>query len=220
VFSRIEGTLVERAAESVVLDAGGLGYEIVLPPCVAEKVTALPGERVTLDVYAALNIEGNSGRFTYYGFTNAIERAFFEALISVASIGPRSAARAFSQPMWRIASAIDRADHAFLKTLPGIGQQKARDIVAKLQGKVARFLLIRQAEVAPVVPMPDFAGEALAVLLQLEYKRSEAEGMIRNALEESPDLREPEALLAEIYRRKAQPEGASENGTRSAKKST
>jgi len=204
MFSRISGTLIERMAESVVLEAGGLGYEIVLPPCVAEKVTATPGDRVALEVYAVLHIDGNAARATYYGFTNAIERAFFEALISVASIGPRTASRAFSQPMSAIAGAIDRGDHAFLKKLPGIGQQKARDIVAKLQGKVARFLLIQDAA-APVPPaaIPDFADEALAVLLQLEYKRSEAEAMIRATLDAQPAIGDAEELLAEIYRRKA-----------------
>jgi Holliday junction DNA helicase RuvA len=205
VFSRIAGILIERGPESVVLDVAGLGYEVTLPPCVAEKVTSVPGQPVALEVYSVLNMDGNAGRFSYYGFTNAIERSFFEALLSVASIGPRSAARAFSQPMSRIASAIDRGDHAFLKTLPGIGQQKARDIVAKLQGKVARFLLIREAEPQAAPPMPDFADEALAVLLQLEYKRPEAESMIRKTLEAAPQIRDAETLLAEIYRAKAKP---------------
>ncbi|HEY8321166.1 MAG TPA: Holliday junction branch migration protein RuvA [Candidatus Baltobacteraceae bacterium] len=203
MFARIAGTLIERGPESVVLDVAGLGYEVTLPPCVAEKIVASPGEPVALEVYSVLNMDGNAGRFSYYGFTNAVERAFFEALLSVASIGPRSAARAFSQPMSRIASAIDRGDHAFLKTLPGIGQQKARDIVAKLQGKVARFLLIREAEPQAAPPMPDFADEALAVLLQLEYKRPEAEAMIRKTLESMPEIRDAETLLAEIYRAKA-----------------
>src|SRR5581483_4890370 len=111
-------------------------------------------------VYAHFALDGNAGRFTFFGFTNAIEREFFEALLSVASIGPKSAARAFALPMTRIARAIDEGDHALLRTLPGIGQQKARDIVAKLQGKVARFLLIRAAEEsapAKKSPLPDFA---------------------------------------------------------------
>jgi holliday junction DNA helicase RuvA len=205
MFSRIEGILIERGPESVVVDVEGLGYEILLPPCVAERIVATRGERVALEIYAVLNIDGSSGRFTYYGFHNAIERAFFEALISVASIGPRSAARAFSQPMSAIAQAIDRGDHGYLKTLPGIGQQKARDIVAKLQGKVARFLLIQDAEPAPQqkAAVPDFAAEALAVLVQLEYRRSEAETMIRETLHASPHVRDAESLLTEIYRRRA-----------------
>jgi Holliday junction DNA helicase RuvA len=204
MFSRINGTLVERDGEHVVLEAAGLGYEVVLPPCVANKVTAAPGESVALEIYAALNIDGNSARATYYGFTNAIERTFFEALISVASIGPRTAARAFSEPMSSIASAIDRGDHAYLRKLPGIGQQKARDIVAKLQGKVARFLLIQDPLPSAPAPMPDFADEALSVLLQLEYKRPEAEAMIRDTLDGNPTIADAETLLGQIYRRKAE----------------
>ncbi len=203
MFSRISGSLVERDVDRVILEAGGLGYEIFLPSCVAEKVTTALGEHVALEVYAVMSIDGNSARVTYYGFTNAIERAFFEALISVASIGPRTAARAFSQPMSAIAGAIDRGDHAYLKKLPGIGQQKARDIVAKLQGKVARFLLIQDAQPTAAAAMPDFAAEALAVLLQLQYKRPEAEEMVRETLDAEPKISDAETLLAQIYRRKA-----------------
>jgi holliday junction DNA helicase RuvA len=203
VFSRITGTVVERTPAAVVLETGGLAYEILLPPCVAEKVPTTTGASVTLEIYAHLQIDGNAGRYTFFGFTNAIEREFFEALTSVASIGPKSAARAFSAPMARIAQAIDQGDHPFLRTLPGIGQQKARDIVAKLQGKVARFLLIQEAPEPPPVAIPDFAGEALAVLLQLEYKHAEAEAMIAKTLERAPHIDDAETLLAEIYRQRA-----------------
>jgi Holliday junction DNA helicase RuvA len=206
VFSRISGRLLERRGDVALIETGGLGYEVVLPPCVAEKLPSSAGEPVTLEVYSVVNIDGNSGHFTYYGFSNAIERAFFEALLTVASIGPRSAARAFSQPMSSIAGAIDRGDYGTLKKLPGIGQQKARDIVAKLQGKVAKFLLIQDAPQPSQKPMPDFADEALAVLLQLEYKRGEAEAMIRETLEASPTVADAETLLAEIYRRRASKE--------------
>jgi Holliday junction DNA helicase RuvA len=208
MFTRIRGTVAERGDDWVVLDVGGLGYEVLLPPCVGEKVSSRTGDEVTLEVHSVLNIDGNAGHYTFYGFSNAVEREFFEALISVASIGPRSAARAFSQPMSRIAGAIDRGDHAFLKTLPGIGQQKARDIVAKLQGKVTRFLLIQDAPAngaskAESIEGPEFAEEALAVLLQLEYKRPEAEVMIRSTLDAAPSIKDAETLLAEIYRQKA-----------------
>ena len=203
MFSRISGTLVERGDDYAILETGGLGYEVFLSPCVAEKVPSQHGAAVALEIYAQLSIDGNAGRFTYFGFTNAVERDFFEALISVASIGPKSAARAFSAPMARIARAIDEGDHPFLKTLPGIGQQKARDIVAKLQGKVTRFLLIQDAPEASTQAIPDFATEALAVLLQLAYKRPEAEAMIAQTLENAPQITDAEALLAEIYRQRA-----------------
>jgi len=207
MFSKISGQLVERSPDRVVLETAGLGYEIILPPCVAEKIPPADGQPISLEIYAQLQIDGNSGRFTYFGFTNAIEREFFEALLSVASIGPKSAARAFALPMARIARAIDEGDHALLRSLPGIGQQKSRDIVAKLQGKVARFLLIQPADPGgvpgPVRTMPEFAEEALAVLLQLEYKRAEAEAMISETLERRSEISDAETLLAEIYRSRA-----------------
>jgi Holliday junction DNA helicase RuvA len=204
VFSRISGTLLEADRDLVRIETGGLTYDIFVPPSVAAKIDRAGGTPLALEIYAQLAIDGNAGRFTFFGFTNAIEREFFEALLSVASIGPKSAARAFSAPMARIARAIDEGDHTFLKTLPGIGQQKARDIVAKLQGKVGRFLMIQDAP-APAeeaVAMPDFAGEALAVLLQLAYKRSEAEAMIAVTLAAAPHVGDAETLLAEIYRQR------------------
>jgi holliday junction DNA helicase RuvA len=203
MFSRISGAVLERTGEIARLEAGGLVYDVVLPPSVVTKVPE--SGMVTLEIYPHFALDGNAGRFTFFGFSNAIEREFFEALLSVASIGPKSAARAFSAPMARIARAIDEGDHAFLKTLPGIGQQKARDIVAKLQGKVARFLLIQDApqrQLPEQAPMPEFASEALAVLLQLAYKRTEAEAMIAETLERAPDVADAETLLAEIYRRR------------------
>ncbi|HEY4433703.1 MAG TPA: Holliday junction branch migration protein RuvA [Candidatus Cybelea sp.] len=203
MFARISGSLVERSADTAIVEAAGLGYEIVLAPCIADKLPLRAGERVALEIYAVLNMDGNSGRFTYYGFTNAIEREFFEALLTVSSIGPRSAARAFSLPMSTIAAAIDRGDYALLKTLPGIGQQKARDVVAKLQGKVTKFLLIQDAPQPETIAIPDFADEALAVLVQLGYRRAEGEAMIRQTLERRPDIDQAEDLLAEIYRSKS-----------------
>ncbi len=208
MFSRIEGRLIEREGERVMLDVGGLGYEILVPLCVAEKLPTEPGAPVRLEIYSVLSLEQKSGRFSYYGFSNSVERAFFEGLLGVSSIGPRSAVRAFSVPMNKIAAAIDRGDHTFLKTLPGIGQQKARDIVAKLQGKVARFLLIQEAPEPSTKRMPDFADEALAVLLQLEYRRQEAEKMLRDVLDARPEIEDAERLLAAIYERRSVPTAA------------
>jgi Holliday junction DNA helicase RuvA len=182
VFSRITGSIVERGDDLVLLDVGGLAYEIVLPPCVAEKVPATLGERVTLEVHPTFNLDGNSGRFTFFGFTNAVEREFFEALISLRASGREDRRARVLASDGRIAQAIDAADHAFLVKLPGIGQQKARDIVAKLQGKVTKLLLIQDADPRASEPIPDFAEEALSVLLQLEYKRGEAEAMIAETL--------------------------------------
>ncbi len=103
-----------------------------------------------------------------------------------------------------ISQAIDQGDLGFLKTLPGIGAQRAKEIVAKLQGKVGRFVLIQdKVEVKKTVSLSaDWQKEALDVLLQLQYKRAEAENMINNALERSKDISSTEKLLNEIYKQK------------------
>jgi len=202
VFSRIEGVLREKTEESVLIEAGGLCYDVMIPGCVAEKLRELgPGDPIKLEIFSYLQIDGNRAQAMYVGFTNAIEREFFEALLTVASVGPKTAVRAFSLPMAQIARYIDEGDQAALRRLPGIGAQKAKDIIAKLQGKVARFGLI-QGEARPKQPdvTPDFVSEAIAVLLQLQYRRAEADRMAREALSKNGSITTAEDLLTEIYR--------------------
>lgn len=203
MFSRIEGILREKTPASALVETGGLCYEILLPRCVAEKLSSIdPGGPIKLEIFSYLQIDGNRGSAMYVGFTNAIEREFFEALLTVASVGPKTAARAFSLPMAQIARYIDEGDQASLKRLPGIGGQKAKDIIAKLQGKVARFGLI-QGDSSDRKPetTPDFVAEAVDVLLQLQYRRGEADRMAREALANNGKITTAEDLLTEIYRR-------------------
>jgi len=209
MFSRIEGVLREKTPTSALVEAGGLCYDVMLPRCVGDKLSAVqPGDRVKLEIFSYLQIDGNRGSSMFVGFTNAIEREFFEALLTVASIGPKTAARAFSLPMAQIARYIDEADQAALRRLPGIGGQKAKDIIAKLQGKVARFGLIQGEQPPKEAPTPDYVAEAIEVLLQLQYRRAEAERMAREAMAHNGKIESAEQLLTEIYRRQ-QPVGRS-----------
>jgi len=201
-FSRIDGTLRERGDGTVLVEAAGLSYSILLPGCVADKLSAVgTGDPLRLEIFSYLQIDGNRGTVNYVGFTNAVERDFFEALLTVASIGPKTAARAFSRPMAEIARRIDEGDHASLRALPGIGAQKAKDIIAKLQGKVSRFGLIRGEEDGKrPAAHPDFVAEAIDVLLQLQYRRTEAERMTAEAMSANKAIANAEELLAEIYK--------------------
>jgi holliday junction DNA helicase RuvA len=203
MFSRIEGILRERTQSSALVEAGGLSYAIMLPRCVADKLDSLqPGDPIKLEVFSYLQIDGNRGEAMFVGFTNAIEREFFEALLTVASVGPKTAVKAFSLPMAHIARFIDAGDQASLRRLPGIGGQKAKDIIAKLQGKVARFGLIQgEPEGKKSEVTPDFVAEAIEVLLQLQYRRAEADRMAREALAHNGSISTAEELLTEIYRR-------------------
>jgi len=204
MFSRIEGTLRERHEQNVLIDVGGISYDVMVPGCVMDKLVKLDlGQPVRLEIYSYMQIDGNRGTASYIGFTNSVEREFFEALLTVGNVGPKTAVRAFARPMAEIARAIDDGDRNSLRRLPGIGDQKAKDIVAKLQGKVARFGLI-QGEAAAKAPQPDFVAEAIEVLLQLQYKRGEAERMAKEALAANGSVSSAEDLLAEIYRRTRQ----------------
>jgi Holliday junction DNA helicase RuvA len=200
MFSRIEGSLRERRDNSVLIDVGGLSYDVMLPGCVMDKIARVElGRPVTLEVFSYLQIDGNRGTPAYIGFTNSIERDFFEALLSVSSVGPKTAVRAFARPMAEIARYIDDGDRDALRRLPGIGDQKAKDIVAKLQGKVARFGLI-QGESHAAAAQPDHVAEAMEVLLQLQYKRGEAERMIKEAMAANGSIASAEELLTAVYR--------------------
>ncbi len=203
MFSRIEGILRDKNESSVLVEAGGLGYDILVPRCVADKLSGVSlGDPIKLEIFSYLQIDGNRGSAMFVGFTNAIEREFFEALLTVASIGPKTAAKAFSLPMAQIARYIDDGDQASLRRLPGIGGQKAKDIIAKLQGKVARFGLIQgETQARPAEVTPDFVAEAVDVLLQLQYRRPEADRMAKEALANNGSISTAEELLTEIYRR-------------------
>jgi Holliday junction DNA helicase RuvA len=135
------------------------------------------------------------------GFLNEIEKDFFEQFIKVSGVGPKAACKALTLSFSVIAGAIDKGDMALLKTLPGIGEQKAREIIAKLQGKVGKFCLMqdRSNEGLPDVK-EDIKEEALNVLLQLQYKRNEAKDMIEKAIRRNPKTESCEEILNEVYK--------------------
>ena len=116
--------------------------------------------------------------------------------------------KALTVPIPQIADAIDAGDRIFLKTLPGVGEQRAREIIAKLQGKVARFGLIREPGAVRQGPigLSDFKSQGLEVLLQLQYRREEALQMIDRALSNNKTIRSAEELLNEVYRQKSSAE--------------
>ena len=201
---QIAGKLVEKKDQSLVIDVDGLFYEVIVPASVLQRVDETKDDhgKIRLITYHYFQISPSSGMPFLIGFINEIERDFFLQFIKVSGIGPRAAVKALDKPISDITRAIDDGDIKYLKTLPGIGMQKAKEIVAKLQGKVGRFGLIQDKRTVcqdkPVTP--PWQEEALAVLLQLQYKKSEAKDMIHKALERMPSVGSAEELLNEIYK--------------------
>ena len=206
MISKISGQLIEKKEHSVVIDVSGLSYEVLVPISVLQRIeeTTDPQGQVSLITYYYFQMTQSSGHPVLVGFISEIERDFFLQFIKVSGIGPRAAVKALNKSISEITRAIDQGDAAFLKTLPGIGAQKAKEVVAKLQGKVGRFGLIQDAKVVTVGEsvVPDWQDEALTVLLQLQYKKQEALDMIKKALDRSKTLSTTEELLNEIYKQK------------------
>jgi len=203
---RIVGKLVEKKEQSLVVDVHGLFYEIIVPASVCQRIDETKDEdgNIRLITYHYFQIGPSSGTPFLIGFINEVERDFFQQFIKVSGIGPRAAVKALDKPICDITRAIDDGDIKYLKTLPGIGLQRAKEIVAKLQGKVGKFGLIQDkrsvsTEKHAILPWQE---EALEVLLQLQYKNHEADGMIRKALERSRDIQTTEELLNEIYKQR------------------
>ena len=204
---RLSGKLVEKNEISLVVDVHGLHYEVIVPPAVLSRIeNNIDSEgNVNLVTYHYLQMDPSRGFPVLVGFTNEVERDFFEQFITVSGIGPRAAVKAINKPISEIARAIDGGDLEFLKTLPGIGTQRAKEIIAKLQGKVGKFGLIQDKGLATSSKekeAPEWQDEALSVLLQLQYKKQEALDMIKKALERSRDIHTTEDLLNEIYKQR------------------
>ena len=203
MISHISGKIKKRKDSSLVLDVNGISYEVLIPPSVMKAVDkAAAGDgSIELVTYHYYQLEPSKGIPVLVGFLNEIEKEFFEKFITVSGVGPKAACRALSLSFSVIADAIDKGDMALLKTLPGIGEQRAREIIEKLQGKVGKFGLIqdRFADAAPAA-RDDIKEEALGVLLQLQYKRNEAKDMIDRALQRNPGLASCEEILNEVYK--------------------
>ena len=204
MIARISGKLIERREHSIILDVGGISYEVLTPYPVMERIDEAKDNegRINLITYHYLQVTPSSAVPVLIGFINEMERDFFQQFITVSGIGPRAAVKALSKPISAITRAIEEGDTAYLKTLSGIGVQKAKEIVAKLQGKVGRFGLIKDKAIAAPRPAgeSDWQKEALDVLIQLQYKKHEAQDMINRALERSADITTTEELLNEIYK--------------------
>ncbi len=205
MISRISGKIVEKGQNYLLVDIGNICYEVFIPTAVMQRLdeNINTDGKIDLITFHYFQVEPAKSIPVLIGFLNDIEKDFFEIFITVSGIGPRAALKALNKPISLIARAIDEADINFLKSLPGIGEQRAREIIAKLQHKVGKFGLIQDGKIKEgEARTSNITQEALAVLMQLEYKRPEALSMIKNALEESPNLQTTEDLLNVVYKQR------------------
>jgi Holliday junction DNA helicase RuvA len=216
MIATLSGRLRRKLDDRVVIECGGIGYEVYLPPIAMrglESATAEAGDKASeLALVIYYHATRDQPRPVLIGFTSDLDKEFFEKLITVKDIGPMIAARALAAPVAELAAAIARQDEKYLRALPGIGPQKAKNIVAQLQSKVSKFALAREdaptatPTSAPAAPLDaDGLRELVWEVLtkQLGHRPSEASQLITDALRRRPGVTTPEELFDEIYRGQA-----------------
>jgi Holliday junction DNA helicase RuvA len=172
VIGRIAGLLVEKRPPTLLIDAGGVGYEVDVP---MSTFYGLPpvGERVTLLTHMAVREDAHQ----LFGFASASERAAFRALIRISGVGARTALSVLSGlSVDELAQAVTRQDAASLKRIPGIGQKTAERLLLELKGKLGAGL---EGGAASPAADTDPAGDILRALLALGYSEREASAAAR-----------------------------------------
>jgi Holliday junction DNA helicase RuvA len=204
MIARISGKIIEKGPNYLLIDNAGITYEVFMPVTSMQRIEEVTSDDgiINLTTYHYFQVEPSRNIPVLIGFLNEIEKEFFECFITVSGIGPRAALKALNKPISLIARAIDEGDINFLKSLPGIGQQRAKEIVAKLQNKVGKFGLIKDGQIREERLSRDIEEESLAVLMQLGYKKPEATIMVKKALESCSDIKTTEELLNEVYKQK------------------
>jgi len=202
MIAKIRGQLVKKEDNKTIVDVGGICYEINIPSTVSSRLLKNDSGAVELVIYHYFNMDQNRGIPVMIGFVDELEKEFFEKFIGISGIGPKVALKAFDKPISQIAQAIEDGDINFLKSLEGIGTQKAKQIIATLQGKVGRFALMRGEECKKVPAKKEIVEEASNILKRLQYSGKEIEDMVKKALHTRPEIDNTEDLLNEIYRQR------------------
>lgn len=174
----VEGVLVEKDPTRVVLDVGGIGYEIHIPLSSYDRLPA-SGQPCRLLTFDYVREDGHD----LYGFMTDDERRMFLMLYSVSGIGPRTALTALSGLSVRdIRASVVRADVKRLSSISGIGKKTAERIVVELKDKLGAGEALESVAEAPATPEGARARDAVMALVSLGYKQADAQRMVRDAL--------------------------------------
>ena len=171
MIGRIAGTLLEKNPPSILVDAGGIGYEIDVPMSTLYNLPAV-GERVTLLTHLAVREDAHQ----LYGFATSAERQAFRDLIRISGVGARTALAVLSGlSVAELAQAVSLQESARLTRIPGIGKKTAERLLLELKGKLGAVL---DAPAAGSAAGGDSA-DILRALMALGYNEREAALAVR-----------------------------------------
>ena len=204
MIGRLTGTIVEDAADgTLVLDVGGVGYELLAPLGTVGRTTPDDAGAVTLWVHTHLREDA----LLLYGFASREDRAAFRTLISVSGVGPKIAVSILGvMSAGELAHAVARRETSRLTAIPGVGKKTAERLALELKDKLLAPAPITGATPAPPAARragPDPKAEVLhGTLTRLGWRPTEADRAVaalgeRVATDPMPELvREALALLS------------------------
>jgi Holliday junction DNA helicase RuvA len=205
MIAHLSGTLFSKQATSVILDVGGVGYEVTIPLSTFYDLEDA-GSKVELRIYTHVRED----TLQLFGFKTVRERDLFLKIISVSGIGPKLGITVLSgMNADEVIAAIRNNDLARLTGIPGIGRKTAERLVIELREKVAALTttqledeLSARAAVSGEQTQDNVRSDALSALVNLGYQRSAAEKAIDGALAEVGDVT-VENVLRRVLRKLA-----------------
>lgn len=175
MIALLRGTLLEKHPGQVVVETGGVGYDVTIPVSTFSKLPEA-GSEVRLRIYTHVREDA----LALYGFLTRDEKALFEKLISVSGIGPRLAVTVLSGlAAGDLLSAIRRGEVERLVRIPGVGKKTAERMVLELRDKLPAPAGEEGAAPAPALDAVD--QDVLSALLNLGCARPAAEAAVRKA---------------------------------------
>jgi Holliday junction DNA helicase RuvA len=191
VIAHLAGTLLEKHVQRVVVDVGGVGYDVHVPLSTFYAVGD-PGTRVTLRIHTHVREDA----LLLFGFSSALELQLFERLLSVNGIGPKLALAVLSgiEPEALI-RAVRNSDVGRLTTIPGVGKKTAERLVVELRDRLPKTDTVEPSDLSG----GDLRGDVLSALANLGYQRAAADKAVDRVLRRA-QTREFEPLLREVLK--------------------
>jgi Holliday junction DNA helicase RuvA len=184
VIALLRGSLLEKNPSRLIVDVGGVGYNVQVPLSTF-YVVGEPGADVTLRVHTHVREDV----IALYGFATTLEQELFERLIAISGIGPKLALAVLSgiEPPDLI-RAIRVQDVARLTAIPGIGKKTAERIGLEMKDRLPAALQAAGQDTQHVKPDDQLRNDLLSALMNLGYQRAVAEKAIENTLKGRTDL--------------------------------
>jgi Holliday junction DNA helicase RuvA len=175
MIAQLAGSLEYKSPEHLVVDVHGVGYHVLVSLNAFYRLPE-PGNQVRLLIHTHVRED----TLQLYGFFDREEKDLFLLLNSVTGIGPRLALNILSgTPTTELLEALESGDLVRLVAIPGVGKKTAERLVLELRDKIK---LVRGASAADGVRAASgFEGEAVSALLNLGYRRNEAERAVKAA---------------------------------------